>query len=170
MWTGGSGTTAGGLGERETSRTEGRRKQHCGGDEQGRSNAYKWAPPGAAVAWQPPSAHAREGRLGAIEGRLGRASRPKTGGWATRGARGGGARLGREPASQPAQEREGGSEGEKRISLLIYFLNACFTNLLNKQNRCMVRHGATTKRFNPRVLLTQDVELILARTLKKNKE
>jgi hypothetical protein len=33
----------------------------------------------------------------------------------------------------------------------------------------MVRHGATTKRFNPRVLLTQDIELILARTLKKNK-
>jgi hypothetical protein len=44
-----------------------------------------------------------------------------------------------------------------------------FTNSLNNQNKCMVRHGATTKRSNPRVLLTQDVKLILARTLKMNK-
>jgi hypothetical protein len=71
----------------------------------------------------------------------------------------------------PAQERErGGKEkGKMGFPFLIYFLDACFTNSLNKQNRCMVRHGATTKRFNPRVLLTQDVELNLARTLKKNK-
>jgi hypothetical protein len=35
--------------------------------------------------------------------------------------------------------------------------------------RCMIRHDATTKRINPRVLLTQDVELNLAITLEKNK-
>jgi hypothetical protein len=35
--------------------------------------------------------------------------------------------------------------------------------------RCMIRHDATTKRINPRVLLTQDVELNLIITLEKNK-
>jgi hypothetical protein len=95
-------------------------------------------------------------------------------------AAGWGRRRGREKAMAGPRARGGvldgpqgegeGREGKKGVSpFLIYFLNACFTNSLNKQNRCMVRHGATTKRFNPRVLLTQDVELILARTLKKNK-
>jgi hypothetical protein len=51
--------------------------------------------------------------------------------------------------------------------ILIYFQMHAFTNSLNEQNRCMDRHGVTTKRFNSRVLLTRDVELILARTLKE---
>jgi hypothetical protein len=42
-----------------------------------------------------------------------------------------------------------------------------FTNSLNEQNRCMDRHGATTKRFNSRVLLTRDLELHLARIFEK---
>jgi hypothetical protein len=42
-----------------------------------------------------------------------------------------------------------------------------FTNSLNEQNRCMDRHGATTKRFNSRVLLTRDLELNLARIFEK---
>jgi hypothetical protein len=137
MRTGGSRATAGDLGERETSCIGGRRKQRRGGDEQGRRDAYKWAPPRATAAGQPPSAHAREGRRGAVEGRLGRASRPKTGGHARGEERGGKprldhARLGRGAsargwghgwaaprhqagprASQPTQERERGeSEGK----------------------------------------------------------
>jgi hypothetical protein len=86
------------------------------------------------------------------------------GGWATRGGGGGNPRL-----AGPQGEGEKREERKKGFPLLIYFLDACFTTSLNKQNRCMVWHGATTKRFNPRVLLKQDVELILARTLKKNK-
>jgi hypothetical protein len=38
--------------------------------------------------------------------------------------------------------------------ILIYFQMHAFTNSLNEQNRCMDRHGATTKIFNSRVLLT----------------
>jgi hypothetical protein len=37
------------------------------------------------------------------------------------------------------------------------------------QNKCMVWHGATTKRSNPRVLLTQDVELNLAITWERTR-
>jgi hypothetical protein len=48
MRMGSSGATVDGLRERETSCTGGRRKRHRGGDEQGRPDAYKWAPPGAA--------------------------------------------------------------------------------------------------------------------------
>jgi hypothetical protein len=33
----------------------------------------------------------------------------------------------------------------------------------------MIRHDGITKRINPRILLTQDVELNLAITLEKNK-
>jgi hypothetical protein len=106
MRTGGSEATADGLRERETSRIGGRRKRCRGGDGQGWPDAYKWAPPGVAVAGQPPSAHAREGSGGrAVEGRLGRArvgegrkrlgraNRLKTGG----GPRGGERREGGKP-------------------------------------------------------------------------
>jgi hypothetical protein len=75
-----------------------RRKQRRGGDEQGRPGAYRWAPPEAAAAGKPPSAHARGGS-GGVEGRLGRApaGRPKTG-WVARGERRGKRpRLGRAP-------------------------------------------------------------------------
>jgi hypothetical protein len=51
--------------------------------------------------------------------------------------------------------------------ILIYFQMHAFTNSLNEQNRCMDRHGATTKRFNSRVLLTRDLELNLARIFEK---
>jgi hypothetical protein len=44
-----------------------------------------------------------------------------------------------------------------------------FTNSLN-QNKCMDRHGATNKESISRVLLTQDIELNLVRTLNMNKD
>jgi hypothetical protein len=114
-------------------------------------------------------------RAGRHCGWLGRVpqGRPKMGvGRAREKERGGGKpRLGRVPGGFWLGNKEGEVRDGKKgfFSFLIYFLNACFTNSLNKQNRCMVRHGATTKRFNPRLLVTQDVELILARALKKNK-
>jgi hypothetical protein len=109
---------------------------------------------------------------------VGRECWPKRGGRAGRGEgmpaqeRGEGrprARLGRGGGA-----RQAGRQKEKRgkgrvwffssyFPFLIYFLicvlalvlhrNACFTNSLNKQNICMVRHDATTKRINPRVYL-----------------
>jgi hypothetical protein len=45
-------------------------------------------------------------------------------------------------------------EEKSFFPILIYFQMHAFTNSLNEQNRCMDRHGATTKRFNSRVLLT----------------
>jgi hypothetical protein len=67
------------------------------------------------------------------------------------------------------QGREKRGEGKKGFSL--------FPNLFSKfmippihsttKNKCMVRHGATTKRFNSRVLLTRGLELNLARTFEK---
>jgi hypothetical protein len=63
----------------------------------------------------------------------------------------------------PAQERAGERREIGFLPFLIYFLicvlalvlhrNAYFTNSLNKQNRCVVRHDATTKRINTRVYL-----------------
>jgi hypothetical protein len=169
MWTGGSGTTAGGLGERETSRTEGRRKQHCGGDEQGRSNAYKWAPPGAAVAGQPPSAHAREGSDGGLlrgdwaapgwekGGAVGPRQPAQDGGEGERGEeRGGGKpRLGRVQRGVGWATRRGGGIFPFSFSYLAlnstqkYFSQNHSTT--SKQN--MVRHDATTIIIKPRVYL-----------------
>jgi hypothetical protein len=135
--------------------------------------ADRWAPPGAAALGNRPE-RTRGEREGAALGAAGpRAARPaRTGvGRAREKVRGREIAAGlraRGVLAGPQGEGEG-RDGEKGFfRFLIYFLNACFTNSLNKQNRCMVRHGATTKRFNPRVLLTQDVELILARALKKN--
>jgi hypothetical protein len=45
-----------------------RKKRRRGGDEQGRPGTYRWAPPGAAAAGQLPSAHARGGSGGGVEG------------------------------------------------------------------------------------------------------
>jgi hypothetical protein len=88
--------------------------------------------------------------------------------WAARGPRREweGHRLGR--GWKPAQKR---GEIEKfplfysspNFPILIYFQMHAFTNSFNEQNRCMDRHGATTKRFNSSVLLTRDLELNLAR-------
>jgi hypothetical protein len=51
--------------------------------------------------------------------------------------------------------------------ILIYFQMHAFTHSLNKQNKCMDRHGATNKGFNSRVLLTRGLELNLARIFEK---
>jgi hypothetical protein len=136
--------------------------------------ADRWAPPGAAVAGQLPSAHVRGESGATLWVARPRAARPTQDGGGPRegkGEGGGKPRLGRVPGGFWLGNKEGEVRDGKKgfFSFLIYFLNACFTNSLNKQNRCMVRHGATTKRFNPRLLVTQDVELILARALKKNK-
>jgi hypothetical protein len=85
-----------------------------------------------------------------------------------------GAELGRGGGGTPAQERggragrapgwaEGGKKGKWVFLFNLFFLicglalvlhrNACFTNSLSKQNRCMVRHDATTKRIKPKVYL-----------------
>jgi hypothetical protein len=58
------------LGEEREGRTAGEREEigRRGGDEQGRSGSYRWAPPGAAAAGQTLSAHTRresEGHWGA---------------------------------------------------------------------------------------------------------
>jgi hypothetical protein len=124
--------------------------------------------------WAAPAGPRRGGTRGGR--REGESHGWTTPGWAVGRARGGGGtagprhgtKLGREPASQPKRERGGKVKG-KMIFPFNLFSKCMFHKLFNKQNRCMVRHGATTKRFNPRILLTQDVELILARTLKKNK-
>jgi hypothetical protein len=135
--------------------------------------ADRWAPPGAAVAGQLPSAHVRGESGATLWVARPRAARPTQDGGGPREGKGEGGkpRLGRVPGGFWLGNKEGEVRDGKKgfFSFLIYFLNACFTNSLNKQNRCMVRHGATTKRFNPRLLVTQDVELILARALKKNK-
>jgi hypothetical protein len=135
---------------------------------------YRWAPPVVTAARQLPSAHVRD-RSGASRWGGWAASRPACG---PRGARG--ARLGHEPASQPrrgggargprekggrarwatrgetpAQGREARKRREKErvFPILIYFLKHVFTNSIHKQNICMDRDGATTKRFNSRVYL-----------------
>jgi hypothetical protein len=70
---------------------------------------------------------------------------------------------GKGQAARQAGPRGGGKKGNWVFLFNLFFLicvlalvlhrNACFTNSLNKQNRCMVRHDATTKRINPRVYL-----------------
>jgi hypothetical protein len=83
--------------------------------------------------------------------------------------RGGGARQ------VDRQKEKRGKEGFE-----IFFYSPFFSNSLSQmhisqihsstnKNRCMIWHDATTKRINPRVYLHKIPELILARTLKKNK-
>jgi hypothetical protein len=92
-----------------------------------------------------------------------------------RGAHGGGG-WGAGWAAARSQPKRGEREipllfySSPNFPTLIYFQMYAFTrglgfylHELSHQNKCMDRHGATTKRFNSRVLLTRGLELNLAR-------
>jgi hypothetical protein len=117
----------------------------------GRGGADRRAPPGGGGGGG--CAHARSARRKRGRGAAGpRAWLGRMGPTAGRGGAPAGPRLEADP-------KEGEREkfpfySSPNFSILIYFQMHAFTNSLNKQNRCMDRHGATTKRFNSRVLLT----------------
>jgi hypothetical protein len=117
----------------------------------------------------------------AHQGGGGGSNRPRAGrAW---GHGGGGGRLGRvgphggEEGTSTGPRLEAGPKGGRQIPpsfysspnfpILIYFQMHAFTHSLNKQNKCMDRHGATNKGFNSRVLLTRGLELNLARIFEK---
>jgi hypothetical protein len=65
--------------------------------------------------------------------------------------------------------KERGGKRKGFSPFLIYFLKACFHQFTQQTKNAWSGMVQQPKRFNPRVLLTRDVELNLAITLKKNK-
>jgi hypothetical protein len=120
-----------------------------------------------------PRGQPRMGEVGRARGaRLGRepASRPRRGGGA-RGPQEKGGRARWVAGGGNAGPRERGKEKGKGkgFPILIYFLKACFHQFTEQTKNAWSGMVQQPKRFNPRVLLTRDFEIILARTLKKNK-
>jgi hypothetical protein len=161
----------------------------------GAVGAYRWGPLGVAAAAVVTARALRAGNAGR-GGRWGswaarREVSPGWGRWAARGglgwaasrpaglgegeARGGRGRRGDAPdgspeGETPAQKRGGKEKGKgKGFPILIYFLKACFHQFTQQTKNAWSGMVQQPKRFNPRVLLTRDFEIILARTLKKNK-
>jgi hypothetical protein len=69
--------------------------------------------------------------------------------------------------------RQGGRKRREKervfFPFLIYFLKVCFHQFTQQPKNAWSGMVQQPKRFNPRVLLTRDVELNLAITLEKNK-
>jgi hypothetical protein len=63
----------------------------------------------------------------------------------------------------------GKGEGKKVFPVFPNLFSKCMISPIHSttKNKWMVRHGATTKRFNSRVLLTRGLELNLARIFEK---
>jgi hypothetical protein len=72
------------------------------------------------------------------------------------------------PDGLPGGKKEEG-KGNGFFPFLIYFLKVCFHQFTQQTKNAWSDIVQQPKRFNPRVLLTRDVELNLAITLEKNK-
>jgi hypothetical protein len=87
--------------------------------------------------------------------------------WAAKGGgEAGQAALGSWAARQGRGKRGGRGKG---FSFFPNLFSKCMISPIHSttKNKCMVRHGATTKRFNSRVLLTRGPELNLTRIFEK---
>jgi hypothetical protein len=142
------------------------------------AHAARGARGGVGRGW---AGGARQSRLG--RGREGGSAGPHAGwskaAWATREGKeeGGGKKRKKGVVAGPKGERERFPFYFLLIFPIIYFISSLLLNayfmetkqIHTKGNRCVARPDATTKENISRVHHTQDVELILARTLKKNK-